>query len=79
MKMQIKRKKIGVIYDLEIFRCCQGLNRYSAGLELSGKFEPYKEKTHSFLNGDYYSLTRGLLMGAPYSSSGIAQRDSPEV
>jgi hypothetical protein len=27
---------------------------------------PYKEKTLIFLNGEYYSLTRGLLMGDPY-------------
>jgi hypothetical protein len=40
-------------------------NRYSAGLELSGKFDPFKGKICSFLNGDYLSLTRGLLMGDP--------------
>ena len=33
--------------------------------------DPDKEKIHSFLNGEYYSLTRGLLMGDRFLSEQI--------
>jgi len=36
-------------------------------MELYYKFNLYKGKIHSFLKGEYYSLTKGLLMGDPFT------------